>query len=61
MAVRDLSEARDPDIRNSLAALRRAALRAREEAIRTNTHLVYLLDGHVVRVDPRKPAEQETN
>jgi hypothetical protein len=35
-----ISEARDPDARNALAALKRASQNARELAIRTNTPFV---------------------
>ena len=34
----------------SLAAIRRAALAAREQAVRTNTAIVVLRDGVVVRI-----------
>ena len=35
-----------------LRALRRAYLRAREEAIRTHTCLIVRIDGKMVRLDP---------
>ena len=54
MKARDISEARDPDLRASLAAMRRAAAMARETAIRTDTEIVVVCDGKVVRI----PAKQ---
>lgn len=44
---------RDPDIANADAALRRAALRAREEARHTTGYVVVFHDGKIVeeRVD----------
>jgi len=54
MKARDISEARDPDLRASLAAMRRAAAMARETAIRTDTEIVVVRDGKVVRI----PAKQ---
>lgn len=44
----DLAEASDPDLRASLAALRRAATLAREQAIRTDTEIVIVRDGERV-------------
>ncbi|HLS21692.1 MAG TPA: hypothetical protein VK058_03705 [Paenalcaligenes sp.] len=49
----DISQAKDPFLRNSFEALKRAAQLAREEAIRTNTGIVVLREGRVVKV----PAE----
>lgn len=48
-----LSEAQDDDARNAMAALLRAAARAREIAIQTNTDLIIGLDGKLVRVAPK--------
>lgn len=53
MKPHDISNARDPDMRASLAALRRAAQLARKTAIQTDTELVVVRDGHTVRI----PAE----
>jgi hypothetical protein len=44
--------ARQPDPEGALAALNRAALRAREEAIRTRTNLVVWRDGKMVIYSP---------
>lgn len=40
MSKRSIEEARDPDLRGSLPALRRAALRAREIARKSGTPVV---------------------
>jgi Tfp pilus assembly protein FimT len=40
MNPRDLSEAKDPDLRASLVAIQRAARLAREQAVQTNTAIV---------------------
>lgn len=46
----DLAEASNPDLRGSLAAMRRAAAMARETAIRTGTGIVMVRDGKPVRI-----------
>ena len=46
----DLSRARNPDIRASLAGMKRAAALARQTAIQTNTEIVLVRDGKPVRV-----------
>lgn len=45
MTRQDLSKARNPDLRASLAAMLRAAEMARETAIRTDTEIVLAKDG----------------
>lgn len=52
MSARDISQAKNPDLRASLAALRRAAELARQTAIQTGTDLVIVSDGRLVLVDP---------
>lgn len=54
MSQADISNAKNPDLRASLAAMRRAAMMARETAIQTNTAIVMVRDGKPVRI----PAEQ---
>ena len=44
----------DADLRGSLAALRRAALRARQIAEQTGTDLIVVRAGQVVRVPPKQ-------
>ncbi|MFO1375954.1 MAG: hypothetical protein U1F14_02990 [Steroidobacteraceae bacterium] len=54
MNKRPIEEARDPDLRNSMAAMQRAARRAREIAALTGTSLIIHRNGQVVAVDPRE-------
>lgn len=54
MTQRELSEARNPDLRASLAAMQRAAAMARKIAVQTDTAIVVVVDGKPVRI----PAEQ---
>jgi adenylate kinase len=48
-----LSDAKDEDARHVMAALIRAAARAREIAILTDTHLIIGQDGKLVRIAPK--------
>jgi CRISPR/Cas system Type II protein with McrA/HNH and RuvC-like nuclease domain len=50
MTKRELSKAKNPDLVASLAAMRRAARMAREQAIRTDTAIVVIRNGKLVRV-----------
>ncbi len=50
MNVKDISNAKDPDLRASLDALRRAAQQARKTAIQTETNLVIVKDGQLKRI-----------
>ena len=54
MTGQDLSKARNPDLRSSMAALRRAAGLARQTALQTDTAIVVVRDGKLMRI----PAEQ---
>jgi|AOMQ01.1.fsa_nt_gi hypothetical protein len=59
----DLLNAKDPDVRASFNALRRAAQLARKTAIQTNTRIVILQDGQLVHVSAqelREAAAHET-
>ena len=47
---KDLSEAKDPVLRGSMAAMKRAAALARKTAIKTDTGIVVVRDGKVVRI-----------
>jgi hypothetical protein len=61
MNARDIANAKNPDLRASFDALRRAAAMARQIAIQTDTELVISSDGQVVRIpadELRKEAEQ---
>ncbi len=50
MTQQELSKAKNPDLRASLAAMRRAAELARATAIQTNTEIVIVKDGKPVRI-----------
>ena len=50
MNPRDISEAKNSDLRTSLAAMRRAAAEARRIAIETNTEIVIARDRKPVRI-----------
>lgn len=50
LGQQDLSKAKNPDLRASLAAMRRAAEMARSTAIQTDTDIVIVKDGKPVRV-----------
>jgi hypothetical protein len=50
--MRDLSEAQNPDLRASFAALQRAAQLARKIAIQTGTDLIVVKDGKLTRIPP---------
>ena len=44
----------DADLKGSLTAIRRAALRARQVAEQTGTDLIVMRSGQVVRVPPKQ-------
>jgi hypothetical protein len=50
MKPQDISTAKDPDLRNSLAAMQRAAALARKVAIQTETGIVIEKEGKLVRI-----------
>ncbi|MAY26552.1 MAG: hypothetical protein CMK02_09720 [Polycyclovorans sp.] len=58
MSMRPISEAKNPDLRASVAAMQRAARLAREIAIKTNTCLVISRDGPTVRIPPEVLREE---
>jgi len=53
----DISQARNPDLRASLAALQRAAEMARQTAIQTNTAIVLIQDGKLVKITAQQLRE----
>ena len=53
MKTKALTEAKDPDLRGSAAAMRRAAQLARETAIQTGTNLVVMKNGKLTRIPAR--------
>lgn len=50
MKIQDLAKARSPEMRASLTALRRAGALARKTAIQTDTDLVVVKDGELIRI-----------
>ncbi len=46
---------KDPDLLSSFAAMRRAAMRAREIARVSGTKLVVVIDGELLHLDPDDP------
>lgn len=59
MVMRNIENARDPFLRNSMAAMRRAAQRAREVAISTHTALIVAKEGKWVRIHPELVKEDK--
>jgi hypothetical protein len=55
MYMQPIEQAQDPDLRLSVVAMQRAALRARELAYKTGTQLVVSLDGVVQFLEPDAP------
>ncbi len=58
MNQKNIAFAKDKDLANSLVAIRRAAKRAVQVAVSTNTDLVVSRDGKCVRV---KPSEEQSS
>lgn len=56
MNPKPVEQARTPELALALPALRRARRRAEEIAIATNTAIVQVEDGRVVRIKPTAPA-----
>jgi hypothetical protein len=54
MNTKDISNAKDPDVRASLGALKRAALMARQTAIQTDTELVIMKNGTLQRISAKE-------
>ena len=60
MSKRSIEEARDPDLRGSLPALRRAALRAREIARKSGTAVVIWRNNRIEYLNPESnPADTD--
>ena len=57
MTQADLAKAKDPDVRGSLAAMRRAATMARKTAIQTDTGIVVVRDGKPVIISAQQLRE----
>ena len=50
MKTNDITKAKNPALRGSLNALQRSAAAARKVAIQTDTHLVIVKDGQLLRI-----------
>jgi hypothetical protein len=50
MTMKNIQEAKDPDLRASAAAMNRAAKAARRAAIQTGTNLIIVKDGKLTRI-----------
>jgi len=50
MSAQDISKAKNPDLRASLAAMQRAAKLARKVAVQTDTGIVLVQDGELVHI-----------
>lgn len=61
MKTKDISKAKDPDLRASAAAMQRAAELARKTAIQTNTNLVIMQDGKLIRIPAHALRETAAN
>jgi hypothetical protein len=57
LTQQDLAKAKNPDLRASLAAMRRAATMARQTAIQTDTGIIVVRDGKPVRVSAKQLRE----
>lgn len=59
MTQQELSKAKNPDLRASLAAMRRAAEMARSIAIQTDTEIVIVKDGRPVRITAEEVRKEQ--
>jgi hypothetical protein len=60
MTKKDISQAKNPDLRGSQAAILRAAALARHKAIQTGTNLIVVQDGKIVRIPAAELQKQNT-
>ena len=61
MNPKPVDQAKTPELALALPALRRARKRAEEIAIATNTALIEVEDGQVIRVNPRDQGGRPIN
>lgn len=61
MKPEKLSDARNPLMPSAMAAMQRAALRARNVASQTRTAIVFMRDGKVERITPYNVQEPPKN
>ncbi len=55
MTQQELSKARNPDLRASLAAMLRAAELARQTAFQTGTAIIIVRGGKLLRIPAKQP------
>ena len=60
MNKKPIEEAQDPDLRSSKPALIRAAQRAREIAIKTDTYLIVSHNGVIEKIKPTASIQEST-
>ena len=61
MKMRNIATAKNPDLRASAGALLRAARLARQTAIQTNTNLIIVKDGKLIRIPALSLRQAATN
>ena len=61
MTMKNIQEAKDPDLRASAAAMSRAAAAARKTAIQTGTNLIVVKDGKLTRIPAQVLREAAPN
>lgn len=61
MKPETITQAHDPILPLAMTAMRRAAQRARETALRTNTALIVVKEGKVIRIEPYQIREESAN
>lgn len=59
MSPQELSTAKDPDLKASMEAMKRAAALARKLAIQTDTAVVLVKDGEIVRLTAEELRKEE--
>ncbi len=59
MSVKKADRSHDPDVRDAMAALQRAAAMARQIAIQTDTAIIIMQDGRRVRVTADELRKQQ--
>ena len=60
MTIPDISTANDPNLRASSLAMRRAAQLARKVAMQTNTDIVIVQNGQLVRIPASELRKHDT-
>lgn len=61
MKTPDISTAKNPDLRASMAAMQRAAALARKTAIQTDTGIVIVRDGQIVHVSAQELRQEQSH